>query len=216
MAEHAFAADRQLNNSPPAALPLPGEADISPAKREERPPDGQHSDADADGGAAQTRGRRSVAPLLALSAAVVVALGCLAGWLGYRTYEARQAQAQTNEFVAVARQAALNLTSIDYTDVDGDIQRILNLSTGTFHDDFQQRSQPFIDVVRKTQSKSEGTITAAGVQSQDGDQAEVLVAVTVNTTNAAAPKQDPRSWRMRISVEKSGDNAKVSNVQFVP
>jgi Mce-associated membrane protein len=38
----------------------------------------------------------------------------------------------------------------------------------------------------------------------------------VNTTNAGAPEQQPRSWRMRISVEKVGDDAKVSNVVFVP
>jgi Mce-associated membrane protein len=43
-----------------------------------------------------------------------------------------------------------------------------------------------------------------------------LVAVTVKTSNAGAPDQQPRSWRMRISVQKVGDEAKVSNVEFVP
>ena len=44
----------------------------------------------------------------------------------------------------------------------------------------------------------------------------MLVAVTVRTSNAGAPDQAPRAWRMRISVEKVGDEAKVSNVEFVP
>jgi len=43
-----------------------------------------------------------------------------------------------------------------------------------------------------------------------------LVAVTVKTSNAGAPEQAPRAWRMRISVQKVGDEAKVSNVEFVP
>jgi Mce-associated membrane protein len=71
-------------------------------------------------------------------------------------------------------------------------------------------------VVKHTQSKSEGTVTAAGLESQSDDQAQVLVAVTVQTTNAGSGEQEPRAWRMRISVEKVDDAAKVSNVVFVP
>jgi Mce-associated membrane protein len=39
--------------------------------------------------------------------------------------------------------------------------------------------------------------------------------VAVKTSNAGAPEQDPRAWRMRITVQKDGDQAKVSNVEFV-
>jgi Mce-associated membrane protein len=112
------------------------------------------------------------------------------------------------------------LTTINYTEVDADIQRILDSSTGTFHDNFQKRSQPFVDVVKQAQSKSEGTVTAAGLESQNGDQAKVLVAVSVKVSmkmsNADAPEQAPRGWRMRIGVQKVGRGAKVSDVQFVP
>lgn len=154
--------------------------------------------------------------VLAAGSAALVVLGCLAGWLGYRTYEGSQAQAERNLLVAVARQGALNLTTIDYTRVDADVRRILDSSVGSFHDDFQNRSQPFVDVVKKAQSKSEGTVTAAGLETRDGDHAQVLVAVTVKTSNAGAPEQDPRRWRMRITVQKVGDGAKVSDVKFVP
>jgi len=39
--------------------------------------------------------------------------------------------------------------------------------------------------------------------------------VTVTTSNIGAPQPDPHAWRMRISVQKVGDQAKVSNVEFV-
>jgi Mce-associated membrane protein len=148
--------------------------------------------------------------------AVVAALGSLTGWLGYRTYGDHQAQLQRNLFVEVGRQGAVNLTTISYTEADADVRRILDSSTGTFYDDFKKRSQPFLEVVKQTRSKSQGTVTAAGLESQAGDQAQVLVAVSVNTTLAGAPEQQPRSWRMRISVQKVSDGAKVSNVEFVP
>lgn len=59
-------------------------------------------------------------------------------------------------------------------------------------------------------------MTAAGLESEDPQGAQVLVAITVKTSNAGAPEQQPRAWRMRIGVKKVGDEAKVSNVEFVP
>jgi Mce-associated membrane protein len=153
---------------------------------------------------------------IAAGLVVVAAVGGLAGWLGYRSYQAHEAAVQRNLYLQVARQAAVNLTTISYTEVDADVQRILDSATGSFYDDFQGRSQPFIDVVKQAQSKSEGTVTEAGLESETADQAQVLVAVSVKTSIAAAPEQDPRHWRMRISVQKVGDGAKVSNVGFVP
>jgi Mce-associated membrane protein len=153
--------------------------------------------------------------LIALGLVVVAALAGVGGWLGYRAYQDREAQAQRNLYVQVARQTAVNLTTINYTEVESDIKRILESATGTFYDDFQKRSQPFVEVVKKVQSKSEGTVAEAALLSEAKDQAQVLVAVSVKTTIAAAPEQEPRRWRMRISVQKSGDSAKVSNVEFV-
>jgi Mce-associated membrane protein len=42
------------------------------------------------------------------------------------------------------------------------------------------------------------------------------VAVSVQTSNAGATDQEPRAWRMRIYVQRVGDQVKVSNVGFVP
>jgi Mce-associated membrane protein len=155
--------------------------------------------------------------LIAAGLAIVVALAGLAGWLGVRVYQDRQAQAQRNLYVQVARQTAINLTTIDYTEVDADIKRILDSATGALHDQFQNQSQPFVDVVKRVQSKSEGTIAEAALLSDSKDHAQVLVAVAVKTSMAAAPPDpEPHRWRMRISVDRAGDGAKVSNVEFVP
>lgn len=148
--------------------------------------------------------------------AFVVALAGLVAWLGFRGYQSHQAEAQRNLFLQVGRQAALNLTTISYTEADADVQRILASATGTFYDNFAKRTQPFIDVVKQVQSKSVGTVTEAGLESVQGDRAQVLVAVRVETSNAGAKQQDPRAWRMRIDVQKVGNQAKISNVEFVP
>lgn len=153
---------------------------------------------------------------LCTSALMVVVLAALTGWLGYRAHQSNQAQAQRAGYVDAARQAAVNLTTINFEHADADVQRILDSATGSFHDDFQARSQPFTDVVKKAQSTSEGSVTMAGLESVDGDTARVLVATSVKTTTAADPQPQPRAWRMRIDVLKAGNDMKVSNVEFVP
>lgn len=153
---------------------------------------------------------------LALGVAAVLALGAVSGWLGFAAYQSHRTKSQEQLFISVGRQVALNLTTIDWQHADTDIQRILDSATGTFYDDFSKRQQPFLDVVKKAQSKSVGTITEAGMESQSGEEGQVIVAVTVKTSNLGAAQQQPRAWRMRITVRKNGDGAKVDNVEFVP
>jgi Mce-associated membrane protein len=141
--------------------------------------------------------------LLVTGLVVLVVLAALVGWLSYRAHQSSAAQHQRELFVQVGRQGAVNLT-------------ILDTATGSFHDDFASRSQPFIDVVKQSKSTTVGTITEAGVESESGDSAQILVAVTVKTSNAAAPEQELRSWRMRVGVQKVGADVKVANVEFVP
>jgi Mce-associated membrane protein len=148
--------------------------------------------------------------------AVVLVLAATVGWLGFRAYQSHQAQEQRQLFLQVGRQCALNLTTIDWQHADADVQRVLDSATGQFYDQFSKRKQPFIEVLKKAQSKSVGTITEAGLESDSGDKAQVLVAASIKTSNLGADDQPPREWRMRISVEKSGDEVKISNVAFVP
>jgi Mce-associated membrane protein len=174
--------------------------------------------------AAQSEAKRSVPNWvsriprpIAVGVAVIVALLAVGGWLGFRLHQDDQVRAQRNLYVQVARQTAINLTTINYTEVDADIKRVLDSATGGFHEEFQTRSQPFVEVVKKVQSKTEGTIAEAGLLSYAKDQAQVLVAISVKTSMAGAPPdQEPRRWRMRLTVDKNGDSAKVSKVEFVP
>jgi Mce-associated membrane protein len=149
------------------------------------------------------------------SGLVVATLTGLTGWVGYRAYQQHEAQVQRDLFLQTARQGAVNLTTINYTEIETDVQRILDLATGAFRDDFEHRSKPFIELVKAAQSKSEGTVTDAGLESQHGDSAQILVAVAVKSRTAAG-EEAPREWRMKIEVKSVGAEARMSNVVFVP
>jgi Mce-associated membrane protein len=234
MADDAAAPDGELSKSTAteetssASEPEAGAKEISDVAATDEVTDGGEDTAADDGEraadeeasdeeAAPAKPRMSHLKLATIAgSALVVVLAGLTGWLGFRAYQSHQAEEQRQLFLQVGRQGALNLTTIDFQQADQDVQRILDSATGTFYDDFQKRAQPFVEVVKQAQSKSVGTIAEAGLESESADGAQVLVAVTVKTSNAGAPEQAPRAWRMRISVQKVGDEAKVSNVEFVP
>ena len=153
---------------------------------------------------------------IAIGVAFAVAMAGVCGWLGYRAYEARQQQHLQQLLLQVGRQGAVNLTTIDFEHADADVKRILDSATGQFYDEFNSRSGPFIEVVKRMQSKSVGTVTEAGMESIAGQEGQVLVSVSVKTTTRSTPDDQPRYWRMRLTVTKQGSEAKVSKVEFVP
>lgn len=153
--------------------------------------------------------------VLAIGLVVVVALAAVGGFIAYRGYQQQRSTPQREVFLEGAKRGAQNLTTIDYNHADADVQRVLDSATGTFYDDFNRRAPSFTDVVKQVRSKSTGTVTEAGVESIAGDTGKVLVAVTVNTEVADGPPQPVRAFRMRLTVQKLGGDAKVSNVEFV-
>jgi Mce-associated membrane protein len=198
MAEHAAAPAEQLTDDAGDAA---AEAGSSPADGADIP-------------------RRPGLPPIRLAITVIaimaVALGALGGWLGFRAYQSHEARQQRGVFLQVARQGAVNLTTIDWQHADADIQRILNGATGAFRDDFTKRAEPFVDVVKQAKSTSRGNVTEAGLESVAADRAQALVTVSVSTTTPETTTPQTRAWRMRIDLQQVGNEVKVSNVQFVP
>ncbi|AHC26931.1 MULTISPECIES: hypothetical protein [Mycobacteriaceae] len=192
------------------------EAAVSEEPESSQDPEGvEDFDAAEKAATADSGSHLRLATILGL--VVVLALAGLVGWLGFRTYESQKLEAKRELFLQVGRQGAINLTTIDWEHAEGDVQRILDSATGSFYDDFEQRAAPFVDVVKQAQSKSVGSVTEAGLESDTDTEARVLVAVTVQTSNAGAAEQQPRLWRMRVTVQDVGDDqVKVSNVEFVP
>lgn len=224
MAVNADTPDGELSSSgtQDEAMPAIEDADAeSPASSDIADADAISADTDTDTDTdiddtdTGQRGTPALRLALVVGLIVVLALGGMAGWLGYRADQSHQAENDRELYLQVARQGALNLTTIDFQQADADVQRILDSATGQFHEDFEARSQPFVDVVKQAQSKSVGTITEAGLESVTGDEAQAIVAVSVTTSNAGAPEQQPRAWRMRVTVQKVGEDVKVSNVGFV-
>ncbi|MGV9675898.1 hypothetical protein ACWDSJ_11520 [Nocardia sp. NPDC003482] len=146
---------------------------------------------------------------------IVVSLG-VSGFSVWRHRQAEAEQRRAAEFTAAARQGVVALTSLDFNHAKDDVQRVLDNSTGAFRDDFQGRADDFTKVVQQSQVTTEGKVTATAVESMTDDSAVILVAATSQITNSAGAKQEPRVWRLSVTVTRADDRIKMSKVEFVP
>jgi Mce-associated membrane protein len=162
--------------------------------------------------------RRRVSVSLALTAAAVVAIvGLLgaSGWMTWQHHNVMQDRQRAAAYVATARQGVVNLTSLDFNKAKEDVQRVLDIATGEFKDDFQKRAEDFASVVKDSKAVTEGTVAATAVESMNKDSAVVLVLSNESVTNIAGAKDQPRTFRFRVSVAHDGNDLKVSKVEFV-
>lgn len=177
-------------------------------------------DAESDAKPARSR-RRLRFPSLSVTwkAAVIILICAFVGASGYmmwQRHEATERNQRVANFVAGARQGVVNMTSLDFNRAKEDVQRVIDSSTGQFRDDFQQRAKDFTTVVEQSKVVTQGTVNAAALQSIDGNSAIVLVAATSRITNAAGAKDEPRNWRLRVTVTDDGGQYKMSKMEFVP
>ncbi|MGA5544619.1 hypothetical protein ACPCIR_22410 [Mycobacterium sp. NPDC051198] len=148
--------------------------------------------------------------------ALILTFLVLSGLMFWQHRNASADQRRAAEYSAVARQGVVTLMSLDFNHAKEDVQRIIDSSTGQFKEDFQATADDFIKVAESSKAVTETTVSAAAVDSMTDDSAVVLVAATSRVTNAAGAKQDPRTWRLAVTLNKDGDQMKLSKVEFVP
>jgi Mce-associated membrane protein len=158
--------------------------------------------------------RRGLAVALAgVLAGAGVALVALMLWQHQRV--AAQ-QARDAEFVEAARAGVVALLSIDHRRAKDDVQRVLDLSTGAFRDDFESRADDFVSTAEKSDAVTKGSISAAALEWAQADKGVVLVAASSQVTNSSGARDDPRPWRMSVTLTRDGGQVKMSDVEFVP
>ncbi|MFN3001812.1 hypothetical protein [Mycolicibacterium wolinskyi] len=155
---------------------------------------------------------------LAVGVAALATIALLSA-SGFMVVNHRQVQAEQQraaEFAAAARQGVVTLMSLDFNHAKEDVQRIIDSSTGQFKADFEATADDFTKVAEQSKVVTDVTVNSTAVDSMTDDSAVVLVAATSHITNAAGAKQDPRNWRLSVSVARDGDQIKLSKVEFVP
>ncbi len=148
---------------------------------------------------------------------LICAFAALSGLMTWQHHKSTQRQQRAAAFVAGAKRGVVNMISLDFNRAKEDVQRVIDSSTGKFRDDFAQQAADFTKTVEQSKVVTEGTVTAAALESMDEHSALVLVSAISRITNLPAAKdQQPRSWRLKVTVTDDGGQYKMSKVEFVP
>ena len=120
------------------------------------------------------------------------------------------------EIVEAARASITALLSIDHTRARADVQRVIELSTGGFRDDFAKSADDFVKTAEDKDVITKAAIKAAALESSEPDRGVVLMAVNSEVTNSNGAREDPRPFRMSVTMDRDGEVFKMSNLEFVP
>lgn len=160
-------------------------------------------------------GSRRTAGLL-LAALFTGAGLALTGLMLWQHREVAAQRSQDLQFVDAARAGVTALLSIDHSRAQADVARVLDLSTGPFREDFERSAEDFVKTAVDSKAVTTGTVNAAALDARDGDTGVVIVAATSEVTNVNGADQDPRPFRMSVTVTRDGGTPKISDVEFVP
>jgi Mce-associated membrane protein len=170
----------------------------------------------------QAPSRQPTSTLMSTAAVAVTTLvtaGLLAatGYMLWEHHKTAQQRHSAAEFVAAARQDVVNLMSMDYNKSQESVQRVLDGSTGKFRANFDETADEFAKALRDEKIITSATVNDAAVDSMTGDSAVVLVSATSRREGKQAPKeqQQPQVWRVVLTLEREGDQIKMSGVEFV-
>ncbi|MGY4711677.1 VirB8/TrbF family protein [Mycolicibacterium sp. CBM1] len=217
-AARAKATAARLRGPAPAAS---DEDEPTAIPTEDEPTEAADEDAPAEG-AVQVerrgwwlrRGRLVVAS--GVVALVVIGSLVLTAMMVVQHQKVAAQRAHQAQLVDAARSGVTALLSIDYNRAQADVQHVIDLSTGTFKDDFTKGADDFVKTAEQSKAVTVGSIKSAALENDGGDTGLVLVAASSTVTNANGAQQDPRAWRMSVTVARDGDKFKMSNVEFVP
>ncbi|MEE4023433.1 hypothetical protein V1Y59_10120 [Gordonia sp. PKS22-38] len=162
--------------------------------------------------------RRPSRRAVAFAVLVAITLIALAATtlIGLHHRQTQADETRANDFTAVAERGVTAITSLDYKNAERDVERIVNQSTGEFRNDFTGRAEDFTSVIEQSKVTTKGEVTGSAVESMNADSAVVLVSARSEVTNAAGAQEEPRTWRLRVTVSDDDGTMKISKVDFVP
>lgn len=153
-----------------------------------------------------------------MAVAIILAALASSGYLLKDHYDAVAKRQRAAEFAAAARQGVVTLLSVDFNNAKQSVQQVLDNATGTFKDEYLKAADDYVQVVKQAKVVSHGIVEQAAVDldKMTDDSAVVLLVCRSEITNAAGAPQDPRRYRIVVTIARDGGQLKLSKVEFAP
>ncbi|MHA6792694.1 hypothetical protein ACVGVM_04120 [Pseudonocardia bannensis] len=154
---------------------------------------------------------RITAALLAIAAVAALVFGTL--WVLALTDDSLDLASTRDVVLVDARQAAINLNTLDYRNVDSGLDLWEQSSTGSVLDEFRTNRAEYATFVSESKRATEAEVTDAAVAELDARAGSARVLVGVDVT-VRPEGQDPILTRQRLQLEmtRTDDGWKVSKL----
>ena len=165
-------------------------------------------------------------PALAAVAAVL-GLACIVVLAFPTAVPGKSAAEQADDRDVAVRSAATRVTKafldVDYKDMEDRIEKVLDLSTGTFKNQYETAEVDLKLAVEKEQTVATAAVKHVGIADIDDDNAVVYVAADTKLSNASTKKaqsegqdvDDRRIYRFQLNLTRVGDRWLLNDLQFI-
>ena len=172
-------------------------------------------------GRSSGRGLRVVAIVVALVLPLVAAV-VVWRWQAHRLDEQQAAAASDRAALDAATRETLAWATVDYRKVDDYVARVQAGATGRFLSQFKASEKALEALVTSNRSvqvptipqNGAGLICGATERCDQGD-AQALVAMDATVTNKSSKTPVPRQYRLKITLDQTGGDWKIENLEFV-
>lgn len=199
-------------------LPDSDSADSTPdaeAAEQSEEPDGSAGSAD-DETPPPTR-RKGLRRRIGTAVAVVLfvaALG-LPAFLGWQLKQQSETAAAGGEALAMARDYAVTLTSVDTNKIDENFAHVIDGATGEFKDMYSQSANQLRQLLIDNKAMSNGNVVDAAIKTTTKTRVEVLLFVDQSITNAVDTEPRIDRSRVRMTMELVDDRWLASKVDII-
>jgi Mce-associated membrane protein len=152
----------------------------------------------------------------ALSMLVIGASASASGAMWWQHRQAEQTRQRSAEFVAAARQGAVQLMSLSFRSAKDDVQRLIDHTSGDLRKDFESTRDNLITAVQNSKVVTTASVKSAALQSMSSNNATVLVAATSTVSDEDGAAKPPHTWRLNMVITRDGKQLTVSKVEFMP
>lgn len=208
-AEHAPPANAVAASSSRAQSPASADTEVGSP---------ESTDTDAQSGDAPARKLSGVdwaaAVVAVLSVVALLAAGAL---FVHHQRHADALRDRRAQYLQVAKQAAIDVTSIQDATAAQDIDLVLSVTSGELRDEYSSLHEKYAQFAHDAKIKAHGEVVEAAIESDDATSAQALVAVKETLTNAGSPDPQQRMFRLRLTLNRAGNGpVTASRLEFVP
>lgn len=152
----------------------------------------------------------SILAVVTLSLLVAIAL------LALQVHHNSRMDQRRDQAVRVANSQALTLLSINETNVDDRVNKLLARSTGDFKRDLGGIKKSFSQIVRRGNVESTGQVDSAGIVDVHEENARVLLALSSVVTNSGTKHPESRVYRITVDLIWHSGRWMVAGMRFAP